>query len=215
MKKLIIPKVDIDIDDITAINTLLDTLPANEIGEANWAEQYPSKPDVSFRIAHNGKNLILRYDVKENEILAQVENDNGDVWTDSCVEMFLAFDSEHYYNLECNCIGSILLRYQDNERKLMHYFTPQRLSGIKRYPSLERKKKEKQQGDFQWSVLLIIPHTTFKESKLIDFDEINLKGNFYKCGDNLTQPHFLSWNKIDWPKPNFHLSQFFGEICCE
>ena len=212
MEKLIIPKVDIDVNDVAAINALLDTLPANKISEVNWPEQYPSKPDVSFRIAHNSKNLILRYDVKENEILANVEKDNGDVWEDSCVEMFLAFDDEHYYNLECNCIGSVLLRYQDNDRKLMQYFTPKRLSSIKRYPSLGHKKMEKQQGDFQWSLLLILPDTTFQESNVINFDGVTLKGNFYKCGDNLSQPHFLSWNKIDWPTPNFHLPQFFGAI---
>ena len=33
---------------------------------------------------------------------------------------------------------------------------------------------------------------------------------FYKCGDKLQTPHFLSWNPIDLPKPDFHCPAFFG-----
>ena len=36
--------------------------------------------------------------------------------------------------------------------------------------------------------------------------------NFYKCGDDLPEPHFVSWNKIEAPTPNFHLPKYFGEI---
>jgi hypothetical protein len=36
--------------------------------------------------------------------------------------------------------------------------------------------------------------------------------NFYKCGDETPEPHFLSWNPIDLPKPNFHVPQFFGQL---
>ena len=36
--------------------------------------------------------------------------------------------------------------------------------------------------------------------------------NVYKCGDNLSQPHFLSWQPIHTDKPNFHVPQFFGEV---
>jgi hypothetical protein len=38
------------------------------------------------------------------------------------------------------------------------------------------------------------------------------RGNFYKCGDSLSVPHFLSWQPIDNPTPNFHLEKFFGEL---
>ena len=36
--------------------------------------------------------------------------------------------------------------------------------------------------------------------------------NFYKCGDKLQTPHFLSWNPIDLEKPNFHCPEFFGML---
>ena len=42
-----------------------------------------------------------------------------------------------------------------------------------------------------------------------------MKANFYKCGDRLKQQHYLSWNPIDLPRPNFHCPEFFGELTFE
>ena len=39
-----------------------------------------------------------------------------------------------------------------------------------------------------------------------------LRVNFYKCADKTKQPHYLSWQPIPLPQPNFHCPQFFGEI---
>ncbi|HEX8038127.1 MAG TPA: carbohydrate-binding family 9-like protein [Chryseosolibacter sp.] len=36
--------------------------------------------------------------------------------------------------------------------------------------------------------------------------------DFYKCGDNLPEPHFITWNDVKAPKPDFHLPEFFGRI---
>jgi hypothetical protein len=39
-----------------------------------------------------------------------------------------------------------------------------------------------------------------------------IMGNFYKCADETISPHYLSWNPIDAPAPDFHRPEFFGEI---
>ncbi len=36
--------------------------------------------------------------------------------------------------------------------------------------------------------------------------------NFYKCGDNTSHPHWLTWAPVDYPKPNFHRPQSFGTL---
>ncbi len=48
--------------------------------------------------------------------------------------------------------------------------------------------------------------------KFHSWDGIKAKANVYKCGDNLSKPHFLSWNPIHHPTPNFHLPEFFGTL---
>jgi hypothetical protein len=52
----------------------------------------------------------------------------------------------------------------------------------------------------------------FEFHQLKSLKNIKCKANFYKCGDELSQPHYLSWNNIKSGKPNFHLPEFFGEI---
>ena len=37
-----------------------------------------------------------------------------------------------------------------------------------------------------------------------------LKANFYKCGDKLSVPHYLSWNPVTTEKPDFHRPEYFG-----
>lgn len=58
---------------------------------------------------HTGERLMLRFDVAERHTAAKVTKDNGEVWTDSCVEFFIAPDNSMYYNFETNCIGTVLL----------------------------------------------------------------------------------------------------------
>src|SRR5690606_40116367 len=72
------------------------------------------------------------------------------------------------------------------------------------YTTLFRSK-----GIKRWSSVLIIPRTLFGDVAL---EGETFHANFYKCGDGLPQPHFISWNRIDYPNPNFHLPEFFGEI---
>jgi len=47
---------------------------------------------------------------------------------------------------------------------------------------------------------------------LTDWSGLKAKVNLYKCGDKLSQPHFLSWKPIAAPKPDFHLPEFFEQI---
>ena len=75
----------------------------------NWAE-YPYKPKVNFRIAHTKNSILLHFKVKEASVRARYGTDNGSVWTDSCVEFFsIPAGDGVYYNIECNCIGTILI----------------------------------------------------------------------------------------------------------
>ena len=59
---------------------------------------------------HTGDWLMLRFDVAERYTAALVTEDNGEVWTDSCAEFFIAPDTGMYYNFETTCIGRMLAR---------------------------------------------------------------------------------------------------------
>jgi hypothetical protein len=210
---LLIPLIDVtDVNNSAHIIECMQDVQENEIACVNWPEEYPAKPKVSFKMAHNGTHLFLHYFVEEDEILAKTEEDNGPVWTDSCVEFFINFgDSPYYYNAEFSCIGKALLAYRPGREGAVHASSAI-MNSIKRYPSLGTKTFDKKKGNFKWDLLVVIPVTAYWQSGLTTFSGVKAKANFYKCGDDLSVPHYISWNPILTKEPNFHAPQFFGEI---
>lgn len=71
-------------------------------------------------------------------------------------------------------------------------------------------RKISEEGMRRWSVAMCIPF------RLIGVDPDNLpsslKANFYKCADKAAHPHFLSWNPIPVPSPDFHRPEHFGTL---
>ncbi|GHV56952.1 hypothetical protein FACS1894182_04620 [Bacteroidia bacterium] len=183
-------------------------IPFNAISNVNWTN-YPYKPDVKFRIAHNGQSIFLNYQVEESDIQAVCDVDNGPVWKDSCVEFFVSFGDDFYYNIECNCIGKILIAKRMDKSNRMPV-SESLLALIDRWSSLGNLPVENQSG--KWELSLVIPLEVFSLNGINTLDGLEAKGNFYKCGDNLKVPHYLSWNPIKNEKPNFHLPQFFEKI---
>ena len=105
VKKISIANVEVD-----ALTELLDKekIGFQTIDNVNW-EAYPYRPKVEFRIAHSDDAVLLHFNVKEASVRAKYGEDNGSVWTDSCVEFFSVPAGDGiYYNIECNCIGTIL-----------------------------------------------------------------------------------------------------------
>lgn len=180
------------------------------IGCVNWPDEFPAKPEVRFAIAHTGKEILLKYFVSEEYTMALVAEDNGRVWTDSCVEFFINFDETGYYNFEFTCIGKALLGFRKEKENFVHGI-PAVMNTIRRDPSLGTEPfTEKRDQD--WTLGVVIPVTAFFKHNIGDLSGVKTRANFYKCGDDLTVPHFLSWQPIDNPTPNFHLEKFFGEV---
>ena len=41
---------------------------------------------------------------------------------------------------------------------------------------------------------------------------VRFRGNCYKCGDRTEHPHYLAWNPVNIPSPDFHRPEFLGEM---
>lgn len=200
------------VGDIVSISKAFETLEPQDIVCNNWENDYPYAPQVSFKMFHNGlSTLFLLFDVEERYTMAKVEEDHGEVWTDSCVEFFLALDKTGYYNFETTCIGKMRLAFR-RERENPTYASPEILNSIKRYPSLSDKTFDEVEGDNRWSLILEIPAEALFNHNIKTWKGVEASMNLYKCGDNLSHPHFLSWKAIDNPQPNFHLPAFFEKV---
>ena len=71
---------------------------------------------------------------------------------------------------------------------------------------------EERVGENKWSLMLGLPTSIMHQHKVESWDGLQLKVNLYKCGDNLSKPHFLSWQPIALPQPCFHCPEFFTAI---
>lgn len=180
------------------------------VSERNWPKDAPYAPDCNGSIARTATHLAVMFHVRGLDLRATVLEDNGNSWEDSCCEFFVTdpFDGT-YYNFELTCIGS-LLASKRTSRTSKTMIPTDLLSSVIRHSSLQRKEATVKDRIFGWTVSMLIPF------ELIGIDRNNLpvsvRGNFYKCGDLTAHPHYLSWNPIRTPKPDFHRPEFFGEI---
>lgn len=146
--------------------------------------------------------------------MAIVESDNGKVYTDSCVEFFISLDDSGYYNFEFSCIGKTLLGFR-KERPNPVNGTEAIMATISKLPSLGIANFEERIGNNEWELTVSIPSSALFQHRISELSGLKARANFYKCGDNLTEPHYLSWQPINRPKPDFHAPQFFTEIFFE
>lgn len=199
--------------DIPAQMGLAD-IPYHSLNHAPWIKDYPYCPHVEFAIAYEDEAILLHYRVEENAVRAVAKADGGNVWEDSCVEFFVSpvDDSTHYYNVECNCAGQLLLEggriKPDRQRPSLSV-----MHTIDRWASLGRTPFDTKVGQTRWEVALRVPLSAFFLHEVKTLAGTRMRANFYKCGDLLPAPHFLCWNAIDSVVPNFHRPDSFGELC--
>lgn len=172
---------------------------------------YDYKPDASFAIAHGDNCILLKYYVSEKSVRAIYCKPNDPVYKDTCVEFFISFGNEkEYYNFEFNCIGTCLIGFGINraERKLLPAAIIRKIESQSVFTSFDASVP----GNISWELTLMIPIETFCYHSLVTLKNQDCKVNFYKCGDDLPEPHFLAWNDIKTINPDFHLSEYFGEM---
>lgn len=176
----------------------------------NWPVQFPYKPDCRFKTGYTKTDLWIQFFIRENSVKAVYQNDNEAVWEDSCVEFFCKRpDQKSYYNFEFNCIGTALATERLSKIDGILPFSPDKMKQIKRISSLGTVAFDEKEGPFEWLLTVGIP---------LNFIGVNpnlkskLEVNFYKCGDETSTPHFLSWNPIITSNPDFHRPEYFGEL---
>lgn len=215
MKSLAVKKINRTDIRIETLSDLLDKegIEFHAIDEINW-EDYPYCPSVRFRIAYTTDAILLNYQVEEDSARAKYSEDNGSVWTDACAEFFIIpADDGVYYNIESNCIGTVLVG-AGKERYNREHAAPEIMKRIQRWSSLGHSTFETC-GHTRWELSLILPYSVFFQSEVKTLDGKTVRANFYKCGDELKTPHFVSWNPIEVPQPDFHCPDFFGQLLFE
>lgn len=210
MKTLKVPK-----QHISQCETILDRIKLlheagseAKIDQVNWKKDFPKSLPVSLRVAHDGEKIYLFYEITGEAVRAVNMNDFGSVWEDSCVEFFMQRDGETVYrNFECNIQGTLLAAR--HETREIAEPLKEHMASIVRFSTIQhRYENDRQVKD--WTMYLEIPKQAMGFTAQETLSAQKIRANFYKCGDKTPEPHFISWNPIDLPSPDFHVPRFFG-----
>ncbi|HUI32059.1 MAG: carbohydrate-binding family 9-like protein [Dysgonamonadaceae bacterium] len=184
------------------------------IDKVNWPNDFPKLLPVTVHIAHDNQKLYLYYQVEGEQLRAANTKDFGSVWEDSCVEFFVQRKGEKSYrNFEFNVLG-VLLAAKHEDRETAEKLSEKLMSSIQRFTTI----KHHYQAEFQlsdWTLYAEIPKEAFGFLSDEKLSGQTIGANFYKCGDETSEPHFISWNPIGTIKPDFHVPQYFGELTFE
>ena len=183
----------------------------NPVEVLNW-KGFGYKPDVKFSIAYTGHEILLKFYVTEQWFKAEKTETNQDVYEDSCVEFFVSpSDDGIYYNLEFNGIGTCLMG-SGTGREDRRRADPEIISRIRRKTSVGEKSVSERSGGFSWTITMAIPFNVFFRHSITELKGKTFRANFYKCGDQLSVPHYVTWNPVETEKPDYHKPEYFGVL---
>ena len=182
----------------------------------NWPADWPYKPPVSFRIGYDEGGINLEWTVDEQTVRALQGVPGGEVYEDSCVEFFFqpSADDPHYYNFEWNAIGNLYLAWRTG-RHDPEKAPAEVLALVRAEASCGAVPFAERPSDGPWTLKVCIPAEALWHSGPKTLRGLKARGNFYKCGDGLTVPHFVTWAPIATEKPDYHRPEYFKDIIFE
>lgn len=185
----------------------------------NYMGKYPEHfPNVSVKLRYNYNYIYVFFKVTDKNIRSVAVNNFDPVFEDSCVEFFFAPDKENadtYFNLEVNCSGKVLFGYRLNKLQKSTRISADEIEQLNVLATFQDKQiLEEIKETTEWAVQYKIPFTLIEKylGKKIRDNLKEWRCNFYKCADMSSTPHWLTWNKVDYREPNFHLPEYFGSL---
>jgi hypothetical protein len=182
-------------------------------------ESSDHRPQTSARLLYDANGIHGIFRVQDRYVRCVRTEYLQEVWKDSCVEFFVQPRPDRgYFNCEFNCGGAFLCYYVTNPER-----TPHGLKEFTRVPasigqtiqtrsSLPRRIDPEITTPVLWTLRFFIPFALFEHylGPLGAPSGQVWRGNFYKCANESSHPHWASWSPVD--ELNFHRPTCFGTI---
>jgi len=179
---------------------------------------YPEHfPKVLFKVAYDDEALYIIWQVHDQYVVAVAQEYQGSVYKDSCVEFFFTPDedvSDGYFNLEMNCGGTALFNFQPKPWTDQQQIAKSDFDKITIAHSLPRIVHPEITDTLTWTLEYRIPFSIIEKyaPTVRPAPGVVWRANFYKCADNSSHPHWLTWSPVEYSRPNFHLPEYFGRM---
>ncbi|NND07430.1 MAG: carbohydrate-binding family 9-like protein [Saprospiraceae bacterium] len=198
-----------------------DKAPWNKIEAISLNYHMGEKPEhfpaVQSKVAYDEAGIYVIFKVDDQYIRAVRTKHQEAVCNDSCVEFFFStakHSEDGYFNLELNCGGTMLLHHQIEPRKNSVAIQEEDLDKIAVATSMPKIVFPEITEETTWTAAYHLPFEVLQKYQDLEKPTKGTvwRGNFYKCADESSHPHWLTWAKVENPKPDFHLPQFFGML---
>lgn len=183
------------------------------------------RPVTQAKVLYDDDHLYVIFRVQDQYVRAVYTEYQDPVYNDSCVEFFVMpapstrSGQSGYFNFEMNCIGTLLVYFiEDSTRSGAGFkkYTPlpaDLVYDLMIFHSWPGQTSTEIFEPVEWTVEYRIPFVLF-EAYLGPVEcrsGAQWHGNFYKCGDRSSHPHWASWAPIG-EALNFHQPQLFGRL---
>lgn len=174
-------------------------------------------PRVQARLGYDEQALYVIFRVEDRYVRAVARKHQDNVCTDSCTEFFFVpgTDIENgYFNLEMNCGGIMLFFFQKQPRKDSVAIVPADLAQITIAHSLPSRVEPEMQEPVTWTVEYRMPFDFLGRYRpaVRPASGVTWRANFFKCADDTSHPHWLTWAPVNRPRPDFHVPEDFGTL---
>jgi len=179
------------------------------------------RPRTTVQVCHDNERIRVRFTVVDCFVRAVSARYHDRIWCDSCVEFFVQPRlGAGYFNFE----------FSANSRFLISYITdPVRVpGGFKAFVKISEQEARavevksslgdgiidpEIQAPLTWTLDAAIPISLLEHyvGPLRPLTGRSWRGNFYKCGDETSHPHWASWSPIT-TGDSFHQPRYFGEL---
>jgi hypothetical protein len=165
--------------------------------------------------------LYLQFQVADRYVRCVNTSFQSLVSHDSCVEFFVQPRPDAgYFNFEINCGGTMLVYYIEDPRPAENAFfrkftvIPEEQGRLVRIAaSMPHLVEPEIETAVNWSIECAIPVSFFEAyvGQVAGLSGQAWRGNFFKCADQTSHPHWASWNPIG-EVLRFHQPAYFAPI---
>lgn len=193
------------------IKTVDENFSWNDIEKAPidiFCWRYDYKPKTFAQLVFvEGKELVAKLTCYETDPETRCTKFGEDVYKDSCLEFFAAFNLDTpdiYVNCEMNSAGAALMSIGTNDGDT-RVSVPEILGHIPEFHG--------EVFDDHWCAEVRLTVEDIKKMFNVEIKKgFKFKGNFFKCGDETKYEHYGMWCRSVAVIPQFHRPQYFGDL---
>lgn len=188
---------------------------------ADVNEHHPDgdhQPHTLAKVVYDDDRFHVIFKVDDKYVRSVNTERNSNVCRDACVEFFFAprTPEDGYFNFELNCGGVMLLYHcmTNADGSFAHSeFTDAEMDRVEIHHSMPKVVDPEIEGPVTWTLRFSAPYDML-ERFIPDIprgEGATWRGNFYKCGRDMSHCHWVSWNPIVG-RLSFHRQDCFGAL---